>query len=275
MPDSITLLRKRNVSGAYWKGSQLDILLGLNYLRNKNRKKLVLFGEPEINNNYSFNQIVQNTHLYFNFNNGILTAPIGFREKLIKSLNDNSIRFGVLPVFLVGKQFESAHSNILFFDFRKRKCERFEPYGFSTDETKLDTRLRKIFSLFGMKYKKPMKNANFQEMEEDEISMKVESAKIISNDPGGYCAAWCIWYVEQRLKYPKKSREDLVEEIKKKIENLDSSIRTLIRNYANNLTRIRKRTLRKKGLGSKRTHFSKVEQIKKLYQSSNNNYNKK
>ena len=55
-----------------------------------------------------------------------------------------------------------------------------------------------------MKYKKPMKNADFQEMEEDDISMKVESAKIISDDPGGYCAAWCIWYVELRLKYPKK-----------------------------------------------------------------------
>ena len=74
MPNSITLLRKKKVDKAYWRGSQIDILLGLYLIKNKRSRgnsRFVMFGEPNIHAHYEFDQIVQNTHIYFNFNNGL------------------------------------------------------------------------------------------------------------------------------------------------------------------------------------------------------------
>ena len=261
---SLTILRKMKVKDSNWRGSQIDIILGLYYLKNK-YKNLILFGEPEINYNYDFDQVVQNTSLYFNFDKDILTVPIGFVTKLVKNLKNPTKRFGILPVFMVGKQFESAHSNMIIFDFFERTFERFEPYGFSTDDTKLDRELKKTFvKKFKLSYLKPLVKGDFQEIEEHQISMNVKTAKDISSDPGGYCAAWCIWYSEMRVKNPDIGREKLSKIVRTKIKNMDNSVRTFIRNYAGFLIRIRKRTLRKKNLGSKRTRFSRIEQVKTL-----------
>ena len=87
MPNSISLLEKKRVDKSYWKGSQLDILLGLYYIR-KNRggkERFVMFGDPMINPNYEFDQVVQNTHIYFNFKNDLLTSPINFTQKMRKN----------------------------------------------------------------------------------------------------------------------------------------------------------------------------------------------
>ena len=32
---SITVLRKKKIDGAYWRGSQVDIILGIHFLKNK------------------------------------------------------------------------------------------------------------------------------------------------------------------------------------------------------------------------------------------------
>ena len=60
-----------------------------------NKKHTIIDGKGILNNKIS-------TYLMEKLIN------IGIPTHFIKSLNDNSVRFGVLPVFLVGKQFESA-----------------------------------------------------------------------------------------------------------------------------------------------------------------------
>ena len=269
MPNSISLLEKKRVDKSYWKGSQLDILLGLYYIRKKRggKERFVMFGDPRINKNYKFDQVVQNTHIYFNFKNDLLTSPINFTQKMESLIQGNGgLRFGVIPVFLVGNQFTHAHSNILIFDFKNRTCERFEPYGFSTDDTKFDTKMRNLLKKkFNIKYLKPLKDEDFQETEEHEISISAKTAKQISGDPGGYCAAWCIWYVDLRVKNPELTREELVEKINKKLKKLETSVRTLIRNYANYLIRVRGGVLTKKGLDKKRKKFSQIEQLGLFY----------
>jgi hypothetical protein len=53
-------------------------------------------------------------------------------------------------------------------------------------------------------------------------------------DPGGFCVAWCVWYLEQRLKYlvePKQLANKLIIKIRVK----DISFKNLIRNYANEI----------------------------------------
>jgi hypothetical protein len=263
---SITVLKKKRIDGAYWRGSQVDIILGIYFLKNK-YNSIQIFGDAQLNTEYTFNQIIQNTNLYFDFDTGILTFPMGFNAKVNELLEDNSQkRFGILPIFVVGKQFEHAHANMLIMDFKRKEFDRFEPYGFTTEDTKLDTALRKYFKEINgsIKYYKPSSNEDFQDLEEDQISMKVKTARAISDDPGGYCAAWSIWYAEMRVMNPNLSRASLTKLIKKKFKNLENSYRTFIRNYANFLHMERKKTLKNKGLGSKRSRFSRMTQIRDL-----------
>ena len=276
MPNSISLLKRKKVDKAHWKGSQKNILLGLYHLKNKRGlKKFEMFGEPEVSENYTFDQIVQNTHIYFNFHNEFISAPKNLRNKMMTLLSDNknnkkgAVRYGVVPVFLVGSQFTHAHSNIILFDFKKQTCERFEPYGFSTDDTRFDTRMRHFLknSLlpFKMKYLKPLNDEDFQETEEHQISDSAFSVEVISSDPGGYCAAWCIWYIEMRLRYSNLTREQLVSKINSKIKKLDTSVRELIRNYSEYLIRVSDKIMEKKGLDKNKDRFSKIEYLKRFY----------
>ena len=272
MPNSISILEKKRVDKSYWRGSQLDILLGLYYIKSRGGKeRFVMFGNPMINQTYKFDQVVQNTHIYYNFKNGLLTSPINFTIKLTSLLNGygnepGRLRFGIIPVFLVGNQFTHAHSNVLIFDFKNKTCQRFEPYGFSTDDTKFDTKMRDLLNRkFGVKYLKPLKDEDFQEIEEHQISISAKTAKKITGDPGGYCAAWCIWYVDLKVKNPDLSREELKNKITQKLDKLETSVRTLIRNYANYLIRGRGRVLTKKGLDKKRKKFSQIEQLRLFY----------
>ena len=263
---SITILRKKKIDGAYWRGSQVDIILGIYFLKNK-YKSIQIFGDAQLNTEYTFNQVVQNTNLYFDFDTKELTFPKGFKEKVTELLkNPGKKRFGILPVFVVGKQFDHAHANMFIMDFQKKEFDRFEPYGFTTEDTKLDTALRKYFKNLDskIKYFKPTSNEDFQDVEEDQISMKVKTARAISDDPGGYCAAWSIWYAEMRVMNPDITRDALTKLLKKKFKNIENSYRTFIRNYANFLHMERKKTLRKKGLGSQRSRFSRMTQIREL-----------
>jgi hypothetical protein len=53
-------------------------------------------------------------------------------------------------------------------------------------------------------------------------------------DPGGFCVGWCLWYLEQRLKYlvhPKTLVIKLIVNIKSK----NISFKNLIRSYVNSL----------------------------------------
>ena len=276
MPNSISLLKRKKVDKAHWKGSQKNILLGLYHLKNKRGlKKFEMFGEPEVSENYTFDQIVQNTHIYFNFHNEFISAPKNLKNKMMTLLSDNknnkkgAVRYGVVPVFLVGSQFTHAHSNIILFDFKEQTCERFEPYGFSTDDTRFDTRMRHFLknSLlpFKMKYLKPLNDEDFQETEEHQISDSAFSVEVISSDPGGYCAAWCIWYIEMRLRYSNLTREQLVSKINLKIKKLDTSVRELIRNYSEYLIRVSDKIMEKKGLDKNKDRFSKIEYLKRFY----------
>ena len=50
MPNSISILEKKRVDKSYWRGSQLNILLGLYYIKSRGGKeRFVMFGNPMIN----------------------------------------------------------------------------------------------------------------------------------------------------------------------------------------------------------------------------------
>jgi hypothetical protein len=68
-------------------------------------------------------------------------------------------------------------------------------------------------------------------------SYEIKSSKI--GDPRGFCALWCIWYVDQRLTYSHFDRKKLVKILFENIKNNGISYRELIRNYSKYIVNIR------------------------------------
>ena len=139
-----------------------------------------------------------------------------------------------------------AHANLLIIDKRFKVIERFEPNGknepihYSYNGKLLDNLLKmyftKILSLKSYTFLSPnaiQPTIGFQSLEVHEND---KMKKI--GDPGGFCVAWCLWYLEQRIKYnvnPIKLPLKLII----KIRSNNISFKKLIRMYANNILKTR------------------------------------
>lgn len=127
------------------------------------------------------------------------------------------------------------HANILIYDFNNMTVERFDPYGDTVHfDKKLDEVLEEELTWdTGLKYIKPsnyLPVTSFQTISDElnELNQK-------PGDFGGYCLAWCTWYLEHRIKNKNISSKILITKLLKKISELDISFMDYIRNYANKL----------------------------------------
>jgi len=144
------------------------------------------------------------------------------------------------------------HANILIYDFNRMTIERFDPYG---DTVYFDKKLDEILEEeltwnTGFKYLKPsdyMPVSGFQT-----ISDELNPLNQKSGDFGGFCLAWCTWYLEHRIKNSKINQKDLVKKLIKKMSSMDISFMEYIRNYANKLNEERVLNLIKAGIDEKK-----------------------
>jgi len=144
------------------------------------------------------------------------------------------------------------HANILIYDFNRMTIERFDPYG---DTVYFDKKLDEILEEeltwnTGFKYLKPsdyMPVSGFQT-----ISDELNPLNQKSGDFGGFCLAWCTWYLEHRIKNSKIDQKDLVKKLIKKMSSMDISFMEYIRNYANKLNEERVLNLIKAGIDEKK-----------------------
>lgn len=72
-------------------------------------------------------------------------------------------------------------------------------------------------------------------------------------DFGGFCLAWCLWYLELRLSNPKINSKKLVTKSIKKLKLKNISFSEHIRNYANYINEKRIKWLTSVGIDKKRT----------------------
>jgi hypothetical protein len=149
---------------------------------------------------------------------------------------------------------DGLHANIIIYDFNNFTIERFDPYG---DTVKYDNNLDEILEEelswnTGFKYLKPsnyMPVAGFQT-----VSDELNPYKQKSGDFGGYCLAWCIWYLEHRILNKNIKPEELVVKIIKKLSSPpinENTFMEYIRNYANKLNESRIIHLKNIGLDIK------------------------
>jgi hypothetical protein len=140
------------------------------------------------------------------------------------------------------------HANILIYDFNKMTIERFDPYGNTVYyDKKLDDILEEELCWnTGLVYLKPsdyMAVSGFQT-----ISDELNPLNQKSGDFGGFCLAWCTWYLEHRLLNKHVEQKMLFKKLIKKLSTLDISFMEYIRNYANKLNDYRIENLIKAGI---------------------------
>jgi len=174
----------------------------------------------------------------------------GFYEQFQKCLNSKA-QFIIIPLGIETR--EGNHANYLIYDVTLNEIERFEPHGYTTppgmqyNPTLLDEILENRFKSIdeNIKYIKPkdfLPKVGFQLIDVNEHKKR----KI--GDPEGFCALWCIWYVDMRLTYREYKREELVKVLMKTIRSKNISYRNMIRNYARIVIDIRDEIFKKSNI---------------------------
>jgi hypothetical protein len=128
----------------------------------------------------------------------------------------------------------SNHTNIIIIDPFNKIIERFDSEGYLPVDKQMD-------QLFMNKFKKHkdlkdydyIPGKNYEKMQNSNLFQLLE---VYLNDdrpgdPVGYCSAWSLWYLEQRMNNPKVKPLELYDIATKKILSLDISIRDYIRSY--------------------------------------------
>jgi len=193
-----------------------------------------------------------------------------FSDNLISLINKKLNGKKNIFLYLSLSSDRMLHANIIYIDLRNKTIERFDPYGNITmgnSAENVDLFLKKKFApidnfeYIGAKY---MGISSFQTLSrEDDIHKKKYG------DIGGFCLAWCMWYIELRLKNYKVNPKELVEKTIKKIIKNKINFTDFIRNYANNLNTYLRKFLKKAGIKEKHLYnefYTKQEysNIKKL-----------
>ena len=238
-------------------GSTLDILVGLLFLLKKYKDVCSTLTKNYLNNRelcgfYKSLGIIMNTKCDFlNFEivwvHQKLYLIEGFYEEFKKCVNSKA-KYIIIPLGIEIK--EGNHAGYLIYDNEKKEIERFEPHGSSGpvglyyNPNLLDELLESKFKLIdeNIKYFKPsdyIPKIGFQ------LFDVIEQKKKKIGDPMGFCALWCIWYVDMRLTYRSYDRKKIVDILIKKIKSENISFRNMVRNYGIHIIELRDNILKK------------------------------
>jgi len=242
-----------NINFITYTGTPLDILFGLIYLEIQYDYIITTLSSEFIENieleNYYLNEKNKTVKRqdFINFeiiwDGQNIFYPTNLNEIIHKFIKDDKYKYLVIPI---GIELENgAHSNILFYDKKTNELERFEPNGgsypfkFNYNPKLLNILLRdKFMKLFAnCTYKTPsefLPKIGFQLLESYD---HYKTKKI--GDPGGFCAVWCVWYINMRIKYNVLDRDKLIIKLIQKIKEENIPFKTLIRNYAKKVIDIR------------------------------------
>ena len=162
---------------------------------------------------------------------------------------DNNKRYAAVFLSLIYEKI--LHANILVYDFKNMTVERFEPYGNSNliDNTVDDVLEEELTWNTGLKYLRPndfLPYAGFQTISDENNLINKKAG-----DFGGFCLAWCLWYLETKIKNPDIDSKILVSKLINKIIKLDITFIEFIRNYSTKINNYRIKYLKNIGIDEK------------------------
>jgi hypothetical protein len=181
---------------------------------------------------------------YFNENEFYIHK---YLNNIIKSAINANKKYAI--VFLSRNFITTLHANILFYDFIKMTVERFEPYG-NIELSNIDDILEEELTWdTGLIYIRPseyLKSVGFQTLSNENNVLNNKAG-----DLGGYCLAWCIWYIEMRMININIDPDMLVNKLISKLNNIDIKYSEYIRNYSNKINNYRIQYLLNIGIDNK------------------------
>jgi len=236
-------------------GIPLDIMCGcLLLIKNSNDVYTSLnLGVHFINKNEISN--IEILWSYFNL-------KINNLSRIVEEFLNSNKNFLVLPLGI--ELNHGGHANILIYDRKNNIIERFEPFGndypidFYYNPRLLDELLEKKFIelIPNCTYVKPksyLPNIGFQYFE----AYQEKDYRI--GDPNGFCAAWCFWYVMQKVKNPTIESQKLVLKLLIAIKNKNLQMRQVIRSFAKEITDIRDDILIKNGININKFVYEEID----------------
>jgi ankyrin repeat protein len=240
-------------------GFYIDILFGLLYLHKTFKDLNILCTYPLTKNEELINYYDNNSINYSKKTDFINFEIIWYYQKLIfpSYFNDeiNKLikhsKYIIIPIGI--ETLSGSHSNILFWDVKNNTVERFEPNGanyplkLNYNPALLDCLLKNKFSQFNkdITYYAPfdfLPSISFQILENN------EEIKYNITDPTGFCAVWCIWWIEQRINNINISNKELALTLIQTIKLQNYKFKDIIRKYSNNITNYRDTILKKVNL---------------------------
>ena len=133
---------------------------------------------------------------------------------------------------------DALHANAIIVDHYRREYERFEPRGSLPEPREsiindvLDKEFRETFSLHGYKYIDPASFCPIVERLKGKKTINLPygpQSFATKDDKGGTCIFWSLYYIEQRMLYPERSREDFIRDmIGKSPQELEKIIRNFV-----------------------------------------------
>ena len=241
-------------------GSILDVLIGLIFLIKKHGNACTTLGKnhtpnEDLCNFYKSMGLIMNGRCDFlNFEIVWINYKLYMIDNFSKLFNNcvkSTARFVIVPLGI--EMVSGSHANYLIYDKVVKEVERFEPHGgttpigFNYNSQYLDEILIDYFKSIDpeIKYVNPgeyIPKIGFQIMDTQEEN------RTRIGDPGGFCALWSIWYVDQRLTYYTYDRKKLIKNLFSNIKAQGVSYRNMIRNYARNIIKQRDSLLKMVGI---------------------------
>jgi len=246
--------------GCFYTGERIDILFGLTYLANNFKNITTILQHPLIDNtnlekyymmigkNYIIKKDFTNIEIVWSFQK--LFFPSYFDSVI--EYKKNKHRYIIIPL---GIEIEmNSHANIIIIDTKYKRIERFEPNGanypmnLNYNPSLLDSLLKNKFTnIFdNYKYIEPKQYLPVIGFQKLETLDDKRCAKI--GDPNGFCAVWCVWWVEQRVSNPDIEPQILAYKLINQIKIINKSFKNLIRNYSQKIINIRDDILNKYNL---------------------------
>ena len=217
-----------------------DIAIFCFYLKNK-YKNLYLpqyYGKHKVHWN---NDIILPENLLEDYNNFpwlIIwnnNTTFWIHPNLNNLINEHKNKYDYAFVILSLRINDGLHATLIFYDFKRNIVERFDPYGNTTVmDRDMDNILDEELTWnTGLKYIAP--SVYFPVSGFQTISDELNLINIKLGDFGGYCLAWCFWYVEHRMLNSKIDPIILVRKTLNRFMEMNIKPSEYIRNYANKI----------------------------------------
>ena len=238
----------KDINTCYYVGTNLDVLFGLVYLKEKfdiefgfeyplteNKKLENYYQQNGLENRLDF----YNINIVWSYQK--LFYPNNFVNLLIDKIKLN--KFIIIPLHIETQN--GAHANFIIINPNKKEIERYEPNGsnhpngFYYNDYLLDQLLKIKFDEINsdFKYITPRDYSPTIGLQYLEIMENNKCKKI--TDPNGFCALWCVFFAEQRLLNKKINSNQLLENIILSIKINNKSFKNMIRSYSSKITKLR------------------------------------